>query len=344
METAERPRAGKADSLDNRIKEITEKLEQGIKELFGSDRYKTYLDVMSRFYEYSFNNCILIAMQRPDATHIAGYTSWTRNFGRHVNRGETGIRILAPAPYKKEKEITKTDPATRQPILGSDGKPVTEKIQVIIPAYKVTTVFDISQTEGKELPTIADDLKDDVYGYISFMDALRKISPVPIEERPLNGNMHGYYHLKEKKIVLKSGMSQMQTMKTCIHEIAHAILHDKDTGREKDALPDGRTREVEAESVAYTVCRHYGIDTSDYSFGYIGGWSKEKELQELKSSLGIIRSTAADIISSMDQILFKDRIQDMEHDRNETKERAAGAIPEHPAEDITRDKSHGRHR
>jgi len=291
----------------DRLKEITDRLEQGIKELFESERYKEYLRVMSKFYNYSFNNTMLIAMQKPDASYVAGFNAWKNNFQRNVIKGEKGIRILAPAPFKVKREMEKLDPQTQQPIIGKDGKPVTEEQEVTIPAFKVVSVFDVSQTEGKELPDIAvDELTGDVEQYKDFFAALERTSPVPIGFEKITGGAHGYYHLEEKRIAIDEGMSELQTLKTAIHEVSHAKLHDIDLNAPKDeqqVRPDRRTREVEAESVAYTVCQHYGLDTSDYSFGYVAGWSSGKELTELKGSLETIRSAANEIINSIDEHL-----------------------------------------
>ena len=218
-------------------------------------------------------------------------------------RGQKGIKIIAPSPYKIKQEMQKIDPHTQKPIIGKDGKPVTEEKEITIPAYKVVSVFDVSQTEGKELPDIAvDELTGDVDRYKDFFAALEKTSPVPIAFENIEGGSHGYYHLEDKRIAINEGMSELQTLKTAIHEIAHAKLHDIDLNAPKDEQPrvDRRTREVEAESVAYTVCQHYGLDTSDYSFGYVAGWSSGRELSELKSSLETIRSAAAEIINSID--------------------------------------------
>ena len=287
-----------------KLKEITDRLEQGITELFDSERYKEYLKVMSKFHNYSFRNTVLIAMQKPDASLLAGFSAWKNNFERNVMRGQKGIKIIAPSPYKIKQEMQKIDPHTQKPIIGKDGKPVTEEKEITIPAYKVVSVFDVSQTEGKELPDIAvDALTGDVEQYSDFFAALEKTSPVPIGFEKIEGGAHGYYHLEDKRIALDEGMSELQTLKTAIHEIAHAKLHDIDLNAPKDEQQprvDRRTREVEAESVAYTVCQHYGLDTSDYSFGYVAGWSSGRELAELKSSLETIRSAAADIISSID--------------------------------------------
>ena len=285
------------------VREITDKLERGIKELFESERFKEYLRTMSKFYNYSFNNTLLIAMQKPDATLIAGYTSWQRNFDRHVLKGEKGIKILAPAPYKATMEMEKIDPATQKPVLDADGKPVTETVEVLRPAFKVVSVFDVSQTDGKEIPDImVGELTGSVEQYEDFWRALKEISPVPVELEKIEGGAHGYYHLVDKRIAIDEGMSEMQTIKTLIHEIAHAKLHAT-TPDEKTAPEDRKdrhTKEVEAESVAYTVCQRYGLETSDYSFGYIAGWSSDKETKELKGSLETIRSTAAEMIESID--------------------------------------------
>ena len=286
-----------------KLKEITDRLEQGIAELFDSERYKEYLKVMSKFHNYSFRNTVLIAMQKPDASLLAGFSAWKNNFERNVMRGQKGIKIIAPSPYKIKQEMQKIDPHTQKPIIGKDGKPVTEEKEITIPAYKVVSVFDVSQTEGKELPDIAvDELTGDVDRYKDFFAALEKTSPVPIAFENIEGGSHGYYHLEDKRIAINEGMSELQTLKTAIHEIAHAKLHDIDLNAPKDEQPrvDRRTREVEAESVAYTVCQHYGLDTSDYSFGYVAGWSSGRELSELKSSLETIRSAAAEIINSID--------------------------------------------
>ena len=293
-----------ADKPAEKIKEITDRLEQGITELFDSERYKEYLQVMSKFHNYSFNNTLLIAMQKPDASLIAGFNAWKNNFGRNVMRGEKGIRILAPSPYKIRQEVEKKDPQTGKTVIGTDGKPVMETKEIQIPAYKVVAVFDVSQTEGRELPSLStNELTGDVEQYGDFFTALEKTSPVPIGFEKIEGTAHGYYHLEEKRIAIDEGMSELQNLKTAIHEIAHAKLHDIDLNAPQEGQPDRpdrRTREVQAESIAYTVCQHYGLDTSDYSFGYVAGWSSGRELAELKSSLETIRATAAEIINSID--------------------------------------------
>ena len=323
-----------------KLKEITDRLEQGIAELFDSERYKEYLKVMSKFHNYSFRNTVLIAMQKPDASLVAGFSAWKNNFERNVMKGQKGIKIIAPSPYKIKQEMQKIDPHTQKPIIGKDGKPVTEEKEITIPAYKVVSVFDVSQTEGKELPDIAvDELTGDVDRYKDFFAALEKTSPVPIAFENIEGGSHGYYHLEDKRIAINEGMSELQTLKTTIHEIAHAKLHDIDLNAPKDEQQprvDRRTREVEAESVAYTVCQHYGLDTSDYSFGYVAGWSSGRELSELKSSLETIRSAAAEIINSIDENLAElQKAQDKEQTAGQeqpTREgQEAAPQPEAPA-------------
>ena len=319
-----------------KLKEITDRLEQGITELFDSERYREYLRVMSKFHNYSFNNTLLIAMQKPDASLVAGFSAWKNNFGRNVIKGQKGIKIIAPSPYKVKQEMKKIDPHTQQPIIGKDGKPVTEEKEITIPAYKVVSVFDVSQTEGKELPDIAvDELTGDVERYRDFFAALEKTSPVPIGFEQIPGSSHGYYHLEDKRIAIQEGMSELQTLKTAIHEIAHAKLHDIDLNapeNEQQPRVDRRTREVEAESVAYTVCQHYGLDTSDYSFGYVAGWSSGRELSELKSSLETIRSAAAEIINSIDETLAElSKAQDKEQTAGqEQPDKEENAAPEQP--------------
>ena len=287
-----------------RMKEITDRLEAGIQALFESEQYKAYLTAMSKFHNYSFNNTLLIAMQKPDASLVAGFGKWRDDFERHVKKGEKGIKILAPSPYKVKKQMEKIDPATQKPVIGADGKPVTEEREIEIPVFRVVTVFDVSQTEGKEIPDIAvSELTGSVEQYQDFFAALEKASPVPIAFENIEGGAHGYYHLEEKRIAIDEGMSELQTLKTAIHEIAHAKLHaiDKDTPATEQAdRPDRRTREVQAESVAYAVCQHYGLDTSDYSFGYVAGWSSGRELSELKASLETIRKAANELIIDID--------------------------------------------
>ena len=309
-----------SENQKDRLKEITDRLEQGILEVFESEKYKEYLRVMSRFHHYSFNNTMLIALQKPDASLIAGFSAWKNSHGRTVKKGEKGIRIIAPAPFKVRQEIEKLDPKTNMPLVGADGKAVTEEKEITIPAYKVVSVFDVSQTEGKEIPSIGvNELTGDVSQYEDFFTALKKASPVPIALEHIDGSTHGYYHLAEKRIAIDDNMSELQTLKTAIHEIAHAKLHDIDLNapkEEKENRPNQRTREVEAESVAYTVCQHYGLDTSDYSFGYVAGWSSGKELSELKGSLETIRLAASELIDSIDGY-FKELQREKENELSE---------------------------
>ena len=370
------------------VREITDKLEQGIKELFESERFKEYLRTMSKFYHYSFSNTLLIAMQKPEATYVAGYTSWQRNFDRQVMKGEKGIKILAPAPYKAKEEREKIDPSTQKPVLDADGKPITETVEVMRPAFKVVSVFDISQTDGKELPDIiVDELSGSVENYAAFFEVLKQESPVPIAFEDIPGGAKGYFSPVENRIAIQEGMSEIQTIKTAIHEIAHAKLHsidrpepepawkivmisdggtkrdflsgfaseteaneaaeregwrfvdenrfewrlevEEDTSAVQEMRKDRHTKEVEAESVAYTVCQRYGIETSDYSFGYIAGWSSDKETKELKGSLETIRKTAAEMIDSIDaklKVLLAEKAQSAEKDA----EAPAEPIPEAP--------------
>ena len=284
-----------------RMKEITDRLETGIQELFESERYKAYLTTMSKFHSYSFNNTLLIAMQGGQL--VAGYNKWRDDFHRNVKKGEKAIKILAPAPFKAKKEVQKLD-AQGRPVMGKDGKPVTEVQEIQVPAFKIVSVFDVSQTEGEPLPSIGvEELTGSVERYGEFFKALEQTSPVPIGFEDIPGGSHGYYHLTEKRIAIQEGMSELQTLKTAIHEIAHSKLHAIDPEApaiEQADRPDSRTREVQAESVAYAVCQHYGLDTSDYSFGYVAGWSSGKDLKELKASLETIRATAHELITNID--------------------------------------------
>ena len=285
----------------DRMKEITDRLETGIQELFESERYKAYLTSMAKFHSYSFNNTLLIAMQGGQL--VAGYNKWRDEFHRHVKKDEKGIKILAPAPYKVKKEVPKLD-EQGQPVMDKDGNPVTEKKEIQVPAFKIVSVFDVSQTEGEPLPSIGvDELAGSVEQYEDFFKALEQTSPVPMAFEDIPGGSHGYYHLTEKRIAIQENMSELQTLKTAIHEIAHAKLHaiDPETPVTEQAdRPDSRTREVQAESVAYAVCQHYGLDTSDYSFGYVAGWSSGKDLKELRASLETIRATAHELITTID--------------------------------------------
>lgn len=300
-----RPIELKAEKPAEKMKEITDRLEQGIQELFNSDRYKEYLKVMSKFYNYSVNNTLLIAMQKPDATLIAGYNSWKSMFGRQVVKGAKGIKVIAPSPFKVKKEMEKIDPKTQKSVKGKDGKPIKQEVEITVPAFKVVSVFDVSQTEGRELPTIGvDELTGSVEKYNDYFKAITQASPVPVGFEKIEGGAHGYYHLEEKRIAVNEGMSELQNLKTLIHEIAHAKLHDVDLNapvKQQADRPDSRTREVQAESIAYAVCQHYGLDTSDYSFGYVAGWSSGRELSELKLSLEIIRNTASGLIKDIEK-------------------------------------------
>ena len=287
-----------------KVKEITDKLEAGIQALFESETFKNYLKTLSKFHDYSLNNTILIAMQKPDATLVAGYTAWQKNFGRQVQKGEQGIRILAPTPYKKQMEVDRIDPVTRQPILNPDGSTAKDLKEVMVPAFKVVNVFDVSQTDGRPLPTIGvNELTGDVAQYESFFEALKRACPVPIGFEEISSGAKGYYHTVDHRIALQEGMSEVQTVKTLIHEMAHQKLHAIDP---KDLPPEEprltrNAKEVEAESVAYTVAQHYGIETSDYSFAYIAGWSKDKDTPELKASLDRIRKAADEMITAIDE-------------------------------------------
>ena len=281
---------------------IMQSLESGVEELFTSNRYKEFLKTMAKFHNYSFNNTMLIAMQRPDATLVTSYKNW-QSMGRQVMKGEKGITIIAPAPYKKMKEKEVLD-ENQRPIMGTDGKPKTEQVEVTVPHFKAVTVFDIAQTSGEPIQTLAPELLTAaVQDFDSFMQAIQKISPVPIRFDEIDGNANGYYHNADKEIVIKKGLSESQTLKTAIHETAHAKLHDKEImeslGVEKDRL----TKEVEAESVAYCVCSSFGLDTSDYSFPYIAGWSSSREMKEMKTSMDVIRKTAGEMIDQLTEEL-----------------------------------------
>ena len=266
------------------IKDITEQLEQGVKDVFESERYKAYLDFMGKFYNYSVNNSILIWMQKPEASLVAGYQTWQKKFKRQVRKGEKGITILAPCPHKFKKEVE-----------DENGNLVEKEIQYT--SFRATTVFDISQTDGDEVPTLCNDLTGEVENYEELLNALKALAPVPVDFEEIKTGAKGYYSHTEHRIVINEGMSEQQTIKTLIHEIAHSFLHEKENGEEKDA--DRNTKEVQAESVAYTVCKMLGIDTSEYSFEYVAGWSKGKEVKELNASMEVIRRTAKNIIEGL---------------------------------------------
>ena len=294
----------------DRMREIVDSIENGIKELFESDKYRKYLATMSRFHRYSVNNTMLIYMQRPDATHVAGFNKWRDQFGRNVLKGEKGIRIIAPTPYKKKVEEIKTDPETNAPVLDADGKAIIEEKEIRIPMFKVVSVFDVSQTSGKPLPQLAADLSGNVQQYEVFMEALRRASPVPMEIKPVARDTDGFFSIKAQSITIRAGMSEVQTVCAAVHEIAHAKLHDyehmtelADDG-ETILVPGEKSRnteEVEAESISYAVCQYYGIETGENSFGYIATWSKGKELKELRASLETINKTASELITDIDR-------------------------------------------
>lgn len=294
-----------------RLREITESIEQGIKELFESEKYMQYLRVMSRFHRYSVNNITLIHLQKPHATHVAGFNKWRDQFGRHVKRGEKGIKIIAPTPYKKKIEEIKRDPDTKAPVLDKNGNAVMEEKEISIPRFKVVSVFDVSQTEGKPLPQLASDLTGNVQDYEIFMEALRRASPVPLEIRPIQDAMDGYFDPENQSITLRDDMSEVQTVCAAIHEITHSKLHNYEKERLAAAAGEGakeppkpkdrHTEEVEAESVSYAVCQYYGIETGENSFGYIANWSSGKELPELRASLEIIQKTANGLITDIDR-------------------------------------------
>lgn len=309
---------GKYPSQFEKVKEITDKLEAGIKELMDSDKFKEYLKCLSKFHNYSLGNTILIALQKPDATLVAGYTAWKNQFGRQVQKGEQGIRILAPTPYKRKMEVDVIDPSTGQARMNPDGTKATELKEIMVPAFKVVNVFDVSQTDGRPIPSIGvNELTGDVRQYEMFFEALKRSCPVPIGFEQIDSGAKGYYHTVDHRIALQEGMSQVQTIKTLIHEMTHQHLHSKDP---KEMSPEEprltrNAKEVEAESVAYTVAQHYGIETSDYSFAYIAGWSAGKDTPELKASLDRIRTAADELITGIDtqlQILQKEKMAELE--------------------------------
>ena len=301
-----------ADKPTNRerLQQITAGIEQGIKELFESEKYMRYLSVMSRFHRYSVNNTMLIYMQKPDATLVAGYNKWKNQFERHVKRGEHGITIIAPTPYKKKIEEQKLDPDTKAPMLDQDGKVIMEEREVEIPMFRPVKVFDVSQTDGKPLPELASSLSGNVQNYEAFMEALRRSAPVPLSVQPMAANMDGYFSPDRQRIAIREGMSEVQTVSAAVHEIAHSKLHNyakaqEEAARAGDKEPpkkkDRNTEEVEAESISYAVCQYYGIETAENSFGYIATWSQGKELKELRASLETISKTASGLISDIDR-------------------------------------------
>lgn len=302
-----------AGNREQQMYEITKQLEEGVKALFTSERYTEYLKIMSKFYNYSFNNTVLIALQRPEATLVAGYSAWQKNFHRQVKKGEKGIQIIAPSQRKEKELVEKFDPETNEPILGPDGQPETEVVEHVVSDFRVVRVFDISQTYGEPLPELAiPDLTGQVQNFPLFLQAVKELSPVPIRFGETEGEAKGYYSNKKKEIVVKEEMSESQTIKTLIHEIAHAKLHDREvleqTGEEKDQ----RTKEIEAESIAYTVCQYFGLDTSDYSFPYIAGWSDNLKMWELRTFMDAIRRTAGEFIKELEE-----KMKELETDRSE---------------------------
>ena len=305
-----------------RVQELTDKLEQGLQDLFNSDSYRNYLSTMSKFHNYSFNNTLLIAMQKPDATLVAGYKAWQKNFERHVNKGEKAIRILAPAPYKIKEERDKIDPVTQELLLDKDGNPQKEEVEITIPAFRAVSVFDLSQTDGKPIPELAaKELLSDVEGYQDMIRAVEAISPVPIELEEIAGDSKGYYDREAKRIAVQENMSESQTLKTMIHEVAHSKLHSKEVEQDEQMRKDRNTKEVEAESIAYTVCQHFGVDTSDYSFGYIAGWSSGRDTKELRASMDTIRRTASELITGIEE-----QLQELQRNREVSQEQTKESI------------------
>ena len=294
------------EAAESKLDTIMKSLEEGVEKVFTSEQYQMYLQTMAKFHNYSFNNTLLIAMQRPDATLLAGYQTWQKKFHRHVKRGEKGIKIIAPVPVKEKRQVEKIDEETQEIVIGIDGQPETETVERILPRFRVTTVFDVSQTEGEPLPTLeVNELVGDVFIYEDFMKGLEEISPVPFQFQEIGSGAKGYYSNAEKLVAIQTGMSQAQTMKTAVHETAHAILHDRDVMEENGITKDRMTKEVESESVAYVVCNHFGLDTSDYSFNYVAGWSSDKEMPELRSSMDTIRLTSSQLIADITEKLLE---------------------------------------
>ena len=303
-----------------KVQELTDKLERGLTELFNSDSYKNYLSTMSKFHNYSFNNTLLIAMQKPEASLVAGYKAWQKNFDRHVNKGEKAIRILAPAPYKIKEERDQVDPVTQEIMLDRDGNPQKEEVEITIPAFRAVSVFDVSQTDGKPIPELeAKELLSDVEGYQDMIHVVEAVSPVPIEMEEIAGESKGYFDREARRIAVQENMSESQTLKTMIHEVAHSMLHNKEVEQDEQVRKDRNTKEVEAESIAYTVCQHFGVDTSEYSFGYIAGWSSGRDTKELKSAMDTIRRTASELITGIEEQLEEIR-RDREVLQEQTKE------------------------
>ena len=301
-----------ADKRADQLKEITERLEQGVKDIFTSEMYTKYLLTMSKFHNYSFNNTLLIAMQRPDATLVAGYNAWKNKFNRYVKKGEKGIQIIAPAPVKEREEREKIDKDTGLTVLNESGEPEIEVVERVIPRFRVTTVFDYAQTDGEPLPTLeVNELTARVKDYTLLKEAIEQVSPVPIRFGEIEGNAKGYYSHVDKEICVRADMGESQTIKTMIHEVAHAMLHDSDQMKQRGEEKDQLTKETEAESIAFTVCSALGIDTSDYSFPYVASWASGKELKELKDSMDTIRLTAADFLEKLETAVAERSVERM---------------------------------
>ena len=325
-----------ANNIEKQLKEISERLEQGVKEIFTSERYTEYLNTMSKFHNYSFNNTLLITMQKPEATLVAGYQAWQKKFNRHVKRGEKGIQIIAPAPIREKQEIEKIDPVTKEPVIGDDGQPETEIVEMVIPRFRVTTVFDVSQTEGEPIAELeVPELTGSVQFYDTFMQALQNISPVPIRMMNVEGEAKGYYHQTEKYIAIKEDMSNVQTMKTGVHEVSHALLHDREVMDAEGVLKDQTTKEVEAESIAYIVCNHFGLDTSEYSFTYIASWCESRDMKALKASMDTIRKTSAEIIGNIEEQMHElERENTMQYEEKEASATRQEKLEQDSAEKI----------
>lgn len=294
-----------------KMKELTDKLEKGITDVYESDRYINYLAVMSKLYSYSFRNSLLIMLQKPDATHVAGFNAWRNSFKRNVNKGEKGLQILAPSPYRIKVEMKKIDPITQTPALDNSGKPVTELVEITKPMFRSVYVFDVSQTSGEPLPQLLTELTGSVSQYQAFFESLKSVSPFPMQFEDIQSTAKGYCDPVNQRIAIKTGMSEIQNIKTAIHEITHSDLHSNHVNLSFDEKKDRRTKEVEAESVAFVVCSHYGIDTSEYSFPYVASWSSNKELNELKSSLDTIQKQAGELIDRIDT-RFKELLKEQD--------------------------------
>ena len=289
-----------AEARKAEMEEMGKKLEEGVKKIFDSDNYKSYLNFCAKLPRYSINNQILIMLQKPEATMCQSYSGW-KEMNRFVRKGEKGIRIMAPSPYKMQKEQEKTDPAGK-PILDKDGEPVKETVEITVRAFKPVSTFDISQTEGEPVPVPGvSELTAAVEGYETLLTAIKEVIPVPVSFEQIDSGAKGYFHLEENRIVVQEGMSEAQTVKTLLHEAAHQALHSREAFEQNGEQKTQNQKETEAESVAYVVCQHYGIDTSEYSFPYVATWSADKEVPELKASLETIRRTAAGLIVKIDE-------------------------------------------